>query len=167
MSRWVYARPVATPTADLLDAHPELPVADPIFRDFGGRPSFAGPMEVIEAPEDNTHVRSALETPGGGRVLVVDGGGSTACALVGGNLAELAVLNGWAGIVVNGCVRDSVELAEQPVGIKALAAFPRKSQKLGRGGRVESAAFASVVFRTGEWLYADEDGIVVSPTSAS
>jgi regulator of ribonuclease activity A len=150
------------PTADLLDAHPELPAADPIFRDFGGRKSFHGPMEVVGAPEDNTHVRAALETAGGGRVLVVDGGGSTACALVGGNLAELAAQNGWAGIVVNGCVRDSVELALQPVGIKALAPFPRKSQKLGRGGPVESASFASVEFRTGEWLYADEDGIVLS-----
>ncbi len=121
-------------------------------------------MQVIEAPEDNTHVRSTLETPGRGRVLVVDGGGSMACALVGGNLGTLAVDNGWVGIVVNGCVRDTVELAQQPVGIKALAAFPRRSEKLGRGGAVDSASFASVVFRTGEWLYADEDGIVVSPT---
>lgn len=150
------------PTTDLLDAHPDLEVADPVFRDFGGAASFAGPMQVIDAPEDNTHVRSTLETPGLGRVLVVDGGGSEACALVGGNLGALAADNGWVGIVVNGCVRDTVELSEQPVGIKALAAYPRKSEKLGRGGPVDSASFASVVFRTGEWLYADEDGIVVS-----
>ncbi len=154
---------MTTPTTDLLDAHPDLEVADPVFRDFGGGVSFAGPMQVIEAPEDNTHVRAALETPGEGRALVVDGGASMACALVGGNLGALAAANGWVGIVVNGCIRDTVELSEQPVGIKALAAYPRRSEKLGRGGPVDSASFASVVFRTGEWLYADEDGIVVSP----
>jgi regulator of ribonuclease activity A len=116
-------------TTDLSDAHPQAQVCDPVFRDFGGRSAFHGPIQTLKIFEDNALVRATLETPGEGRVLVVDGGGSLRCALVGGNLGVLAVRNQWAGIVVNGCVRDLAELGAQALGIKALAAHPRKSEK--------------------------------------
>ena len=150
------------PTADISDAHPEARVADPIFADFGGELSFHWPVLTLKVFEDNQLVREALEEPGEGRVLVVDGGGSTRCALVGGNLGALAVNNGWAGIVVYGCVRDSDELAQQAVGVKALACHPRKSNKGQHGGaRGLTVRFAEIDIRPGDWLYADADGIVV------
>jgi regulator of ribonuclease activity A len=150
-------------TTDLSDAHPEAQVCDPVFRDFGGRQQFHGPIQTLKIFEDNALVRAALETPGQGQVLVVDAGGSTRCAVVGGNLGALAVKNGWAGLVVYGCVRDTVELAGQPVGIKALAPHPRKSEKgLHSAHRDRVVAFAGVTFHPGAWLYADADGIVVS-----
>ncbi len=157
------AAPASPATADLSDAHPEAQVCAPIFRDFGGRHAFHGSIATVKVFEDNALVRATLETPGKGRVLVVDGGGSLRCALVGGMLGELAVRNGWAGIVVYGCVRDTVELAGQDVGVKALAANPRKSEKGLHSGQGERAVeFAGVRFRPGAWLYADEDGMVVA-----
>ncbi len=151
------------PTTDLCDAHPDLQVCEPIFLDFGGELAFFGPIKTLKIFEDNALVRSVLETPGEGRVLVVDGGGSMRCALVGGNLGVLAVENGWAGIVVNGCVRDTEELSAQAVGIKALAPHPRKSEKgLHSGHEDRPLHFAGVHFHSGAWLYADGDGIVVS-----
>jgi regulator of ribonuclease activity A len=149
-------------TTDLLDAHPDLQVADPIFRDFGGREAFAGPVQTLAVFEDNTLVRHALEAPGEGKVLVVDGGGSLRCALVGDRLAALGVEHGWVGIVVNGCVRDTAELARLPIGIKALAAHPRRSEKRGQGRRGVAVEFAGVGFEPGAWCYADADGIVVA-----
>jgi regulator of ribonuclease activity A len=152
-----------TATTDLSDAHPEAQIADPIFTDYGGSRAFAGPVVTLKVFEDNALVRSALESKGQGQVLVVDGGGSKRCALVGGNLARLAAERGWAGLVVFGCVRDSFELAAHPVGIKALALCPRRSDKglhSGHLGRVVS--FAGVTFRPGAWLDADADGILVS-----
>ncbi len=114
--------------ADLYDEHGEaLRVAAPLFRDYGGRLVFEGPVCVLKVFEDNTLVRAKLEQPGAGRVLVVDGGGSMRCALVGDQLGELAVKNAWAGLVVYGCVRDSEALMQLPVGIKALGSNPRKS----------------------------------------
>ncbi|TXH03554.1 MAG: RraA family protein [Nevskiaceae bacterium] len=152
-------------TTDLSDAHPELQVCEPLFGDFGGVDKFHGPIRTLKIFEDNALVRSTLETPGNGAVLVVDGGGSMRCALVGGNLGVLAVKNGWAGIVVNGCVRDSEELAAQAVGIKALATHPRKSEKGLHSGHVDKVvSFAGVTFKPGAWLYADADGIVVAET---
>lgn len=149
-------------TADLSDAHPEAQVCAPIFRDFGRKRAFHGPIATVKVFEDNTLVRAMLETPGRGRVLVVDGGGSLRCALVGGMLGELALKNDWAGIVVYGCVRDAVELAAQDVGVKALATNPRKSEKGLHSGQSERVVeFAGVRFRPDAWLYADEDGIVV------
>jgi len=157
-------------TTDLSDAHPDLQVCAPLFRDFGGRRDFHGPTATLKVFEDNALVRSALERPGEGRVLVVDGGGSLRCALVGGQLGELAVKNGWAGLLVHGCVRDTNELAAQPIGIKALAAHPRKSAKGQHGGAADvPVEFAGVRFLPGAWLYADADGIVVaaSPVHAT
>ncbi len=150
-------------TTDLSDAHPDAQVAEPIFGDFGGLIDFYGPIKTIKVFEDNALVRATLEQPGDGRVLVVDGGGSTRCALVGGNLGQLAVKNNWAGIVVYGYIRDSEEIAEQDVGVKALGTHPRKSEKgLHSAAQDKVLSFAGVSFRPGAWLYADADGIVVS-----
>lgn len=150
-------------TTDLCDAHSdEVRVAEPLFRDFGGLSAFDGPIATLEVFEDNSLVRAALEEPGQGRVLVVDGRGSLRCALLGGNLAALAEEKGWAGVVVFGAVRDARELAAAKIGVKALAAHPRKSEKKGAGKRDVPVAFAGVTFAPGEWLYADEDGIIVS-----
>ena len=154
---------MSTATTDISDAHPELPICEPLFGDFGGKEKFFGPIRTLKIFEDNALVRSTLETPGKGAVLVVDGGASTRCALVGGNLGVLAVKNGWAGIVVYGYVRDSEELSQQQVGIKALGAHPRKSEKGLHSGHVDKVVnFAGVTFKPGAWLYADADGIVVS-----
>ena len=151
-------------TTDLCDAHPEAQVCDPVFTAFGGRKAFSGPITTVKVFEDNTLIKQAVEGPGNGRVLVVDGGGSTRCGLVGGNLAVSAATNGWAGIVVHGCVRDADELAEQPLGVRALAAFPRKSERGLHTGQVgRPVVFAGVTFYEGAWLCADRDGIVVLP----
>lgn len=154
---------MSTATTDLSDAHPEAQVAEPIFNDFGGELAFHGPIKTLKVFEDNAQVRALLETPGQGRVLVVDGGGSTRCALVGGQLGELAEKNAWAGLVVYGYVRDSEELAGQAVGIKALGAHPRKSEKGLHSAVADKVLnFAGVTFKPGAWLYADADGIVVA-----
>jgi regulator of ribonuclease activity A len=154
---------MSTATTDLCDLHPDVQVCDPVFADFGARAAFHGPIATLKVFEDNGPVRALLETPGAGRVLVVDGGGSLRCALVGGLLGKLAVERGWAGLVVHGCVRDRAELALCDVGIKAIAASPRKSEKGLHGGHAERLVrFAGVTFRPGVWLYADLDGIVVS-----
>lgn len=150
-------------TTDLSDAHPEAQVADPVFADFGGVIAFHGPVVTLKVFEDNALVRALLEEPGQGRVLVVDGGGSARCALVGGNLGQLGVKNGWAGIVVNGFIRDSEEISEQEIGVKALGTHPRKSEKgLHSAHRDRVVSFAGVTFKPGQWLYADADGIVVA-----
>jgi len=150
-------------TTDLCDAHPaDVHVVDPIFHDFGGRTAFAGVISTVKVYEDNVLVRKALEEPGQGRVLVVDGGGSQRCALLGGNIAELAATSGWVGVLLFGCVRDVRELRAANVGVKALAAHPRKSGKRGEGLRDVAVVFGGVTFVPGEHLYADEDGIVVS-----
>lgn len=150
-------------TADLCDAFaPVVQLAQPSFRDFGAIIRFAGPVETVRVSDDNTLVRQSLETPGQGRVLVVDGGGSLRCALVGGRLAAMAHANGWAGLVVNGCVRDSAEIRGIPVGVKALNTSPMRSAKGGTGERGRTVTFAGVAISPGNFLYADEDGIVVS-----
>jgi len=154
---------VSLATTDLSDAHPEAQVCDPVFRDFGGKDAFHGPIKTLKIFEDNALVRATLETAGEGRVLVVDAGGSPRCAVVGGNLGQLAVKNQWAGLVVYGYIRDAAELGSLPVGVKALGTHPRKSEKglhTAHADRVLS--FASVTFKPGAWLYADVDGIVVS-----
>lgn len=153
-------------TTDLSDAHPEAQICEPIFADFGGKPAFHGAIATLKVFEDNTLVRATLEQAGRGRVLVVDGGGSRRCALVGGMLAELAVKNDWGGILVYGCVRDRAELAAQTIGIKALAVHPRKSKKGLHGGQADGVVeFAGVRFRPDAWLYADADGIVVAESA--
>ena len=150
-------------TADLCDAYPDLvQVARPGFREYGGLAKFTGPIETLKVFEDNALVRQILETGGGGRVLVIDGGGSLRCALVGGRLASVAHANGWAGLVVNGGVRDSAELAQVPIGLRALDCVPLRSGKLGSGDTGVPLEFAGVRFGSGAYLYADGDGIVVA-----
>ena len=150
-------------TADLSDAHPHLPVVEPLFRDYGGNTSFHGRVATVKVFEDNALVRTMLEEAGAERILIVDGGGSMRCALVGGNMAALALKNGWRGIVVNGCIRDSEEIRELAIGVKALGLHPRRSEKgLHSGQRNLPVVFGGVSFHDGQWLYADADGIVVS-----
>ena len=149
-------------TADLSDRLGEgVRIAEPVFRDFGGVRTFFGEIETLRVFEDNALVRAALETPGRGRVLVVDGRGSVRTALVGGNLAALAAANGWSGLVIFGAVRDLAELRTTPVGIKALAACPRRSARLGAGERGVAVTVAGVEVRPREYLVADEDGVLV------
>ena len=153
----------APATTDLSDEFSDrLQYVEPIFADFGGDLGFCGEIVTLATFEDNTKVREAVESAGKGRVLVVDGGGSMRCALFGGNLGKLAEENGWAGVVINGCVRDTAELEQCAIGIKALAAYPRKSEKRGLGDFGKTVQFAGVTFREGAWLYADGDGIIVS-----
>ena len=150
-------------TADLCDAYPDLvQVAQPGFREFGGLAKFTGPIETLSVFEDNALVRQILETGGQGRVLVIEGGGSLRCALVGGRLASVAHANGWAGLVINGAVRDTSELAQIPIGIRALGCVPLRSGKLGSGDRGVQLEFAGVAFGAGSYLYADGDGILVA-----
>jgi regulator of ribonuclease activity A len=157
-----------TPTTDLCDAHEEkiaagsLRVVEPGFQSWGKKPAFMGQAHTLKVFEDNSLVRSALEKDGQGKVLVVDGGGSLRCALVGGNLGKLAEKNNWAGIVVYGCVRDTLELNACNVGIRALAAHPMKSQKRGAGHENVGVALSFATVRPGNWVYVDEDGILVS-----
>ena len=155
-------------TADLYDEYEEsLQVCEPIFQHYGGHRSFCGPIETLKCYEDNSLVGELLRQPGEGRVLVVDGGGSLRCAMLGDRLAQHAVDNQWAGVLMFGCVRDSVDIGGMPIGVMALAATPRKSIKKGIGEIGSIIKFAGVTFNPGEWLYADEDGIVVLSTPAT
>ena len=155
-------------TTDLCDANEDklgtavLAVLPPVFISLGKRQAFAGPARTLKVHEDNVLVRSTLETAGEGQVLVVDGGGSLRCALVGGNLGVLAQKNGWAGIVVNGCVRDSAELNACDIGVRALALHPQRSVRKGVGERDVSVSIAGVTVRPGDWIYADADGVLVA-----
>jgi regulator of ribonuclease activity A len=153
---------MANSTADLCDRKgSDLTVAEPIFSSYGGRRSFEGTVATLQVHEDNVLVRAALTDAGEGRVLVVDGGGSLRCALLGDQIGALAEASGWSGIVVNGCVRDVRALAELGIGIKALGPNPRKSGKQGEGTRDIPVRFAGITFAPGSYLVADDDGIVV------
>jgi regulator of ribonuclease activity A len=151
-------------TADLLDEHPDAQVCVVQLKSFGAR-SFSGRVATVQCYEDNVLVRQMLGSPGDGRVLVVDAGGSLRCALVGDNLAQLGIDNGWAGIVLNGCVRDSVALDGLGLGIKALGTNPRPSAKRGDGELDVAVTFGDVTFTPGALLHADEDGVVVLPAA--
>jgi regulator of ribonuclease activity A len=147
-------------TADLLDEHPDANVCLIQFRSFGER-AFSGAIATIRCFEDNVLVRGRLAERGDGRVLVVDGGASMRCALVGDNLATLARDNGWAGIVLNACVRDSLALDELAFGVKAIGTNPRPSAKDGGGEIDVPVMFGDVTFTPGASLHADADGVVV------
>ena len=152
-------------TTDLCDAHgAAVQVAEPLFRDFGGRIDFFGEIVTLKIADDNTLVRKKLEGDGRGKVLVIDGGNSTRCGLVGDQLAALALKNGWAGVVVNGCIRDSEAIAGIAIGVKARGTLPRKSNKNNTGEADVVVQFANVVFTPGHYLYADRDGIIVAAT---
>lgn len=162
-------------TCDLCDAHKDdasgaFRVLPPVFRDFGGVRQFCGPVVTVKCFEDNSAVKAAVEsmgfvdTPQGrvGKVLVVDGGGSLRRALLGGNLGAAAARNGWAGVVIDGCVRDVLELAALDLGIRALASMPLPTERRGAGQQDIALQVQGVWVRPGDWLYADEDGMVLS-----
>ena len=164
-------------TCDLCDAHkndaPEqFRALPPVFKDYGARLSFCGPVVTVKCFEDNSLVKAAVdscgydETPGGrvGKVLVVDGAGSLRRALLGGNLGAAAAKNGWAGVVIDGCVRDVKELAMLDVGIRALASMPMPTEKKNQGLKDLPVQIQGVWVRPGDWLYADADGMAVSAT---
>ena len=159
---------MSIPTADLCDDYiDELQVAEPLLLGFGGKEMFGGEIFTVKVFDDNVLIKQTLSTDGKGRVLVVDGAGSTYCALMGDNLATLAINNNWSGVVINGCIRDSREIGEMNVGVFALGTIPRKSIKRGEGETQIPVAFAGVLFKPGHFLYADEDGIVVAERDLS
>jgi len=150
-------------TADLADERPdELAGCELQLRDVGGVAAFQGSVVTVRCFEDNALVRAVLSGPGEGRVLVVDGGGSLRCALVGDNLAGIAHDNGWAGIIVHGAVRDVVAVGQVAVGVKALGTNPRRAGRVGSGERDVPVSFGGVTFTPGAELFSDEDGVLVS-----
>jgi len=154
------------PTCDLCDLHKHdtsgaFRVLPPVFQAYGGRAAFAGPVATVKCHEDNTSVKALVESPGHGRVLVVDGGGSLRHALVGGKLAAAAAHNGWVGVVVDGCVRDASELAATDLGVRALGLMPLPTDRRHPGLVDVPVRLQGVVVRPGDWLVADADGIVV------
>lgn len=150
-------------TCDISDNHPDaVRVVDPLFSDFGGRSAFHGEIVTIKCHEDNSLVREKVAEPGVGKVLVVDGGGSTRRSLLGDMLAEKAAANGWAGIVIYGAVRDIEVMETIDIGVKALCAIPLKTDKKGIGERDLTVRFGGVDFVPGQYLYADRNGILVS-----
>ena len=162
-------------TADLCDVYlpdpvdvtvpRQVKVATPgYFRDYGKKLRFHGPMATVLCFENNPLVRAALEEPGEGRVLVVDAGASKRCAVLGDNLAEMGAENGWAGIIINGCCRDSEDIGRMDIGVKAIGTHPLKSSKRDKGMRDVPVSFAGVEFKPGAFVYADGDGVLVSDT---
>jgi regulator of ribonuclease activity A len=150
-------------TTDLCDANEDkVRVVEPMFNSFGGRSAFYGRIATLKLYEDNSLVRNTLASPGEGRVLVIDGGGSLRRALVGDQLAALAVENAWAGIIVYGCIRDSRAIGEMDIGVFAIDTHPMKTIKKNVGEAEIPVSFGGVTFSPGEWLYADEDGVIVS-----
>lgn len=157
---------VSFSTCDLCDEHKASSDADfrvlpPVFKEFGGRSAFCGPVVTVKCHEDNTFVKAMVDAPGHGRVLVVDGGGSLRKALLGGNLGAAAARNGWAGVVIDGCVRDVGELQACDVGIRALASMPMPTEKRQQGLTDVPVQIQGVWVHPGEMLYADADGIIV------
>lgn len=155
------------PTTDVSDAYPDALIPEPLFTSFGGVETFAGIAATVQCFEDNTRVRAKLNEAGAGRVLVVDGGGSLRCALLGDNVAQLGASNDWAGIIVFGCVRDSAELAGIAIGVQALATHPRRSEKRDEGRVDVPVSIAGARVAPGDSIYADIDGIVIVPAGAA
>ena len=149
-------------TCDLFDADETLQSVSLQLVNLGGRAHFSGPVRTVRCHRDNGLVKSVLNSPGAGAVLVVDGGGSLESALMGDMIAEAAVANGWAGVVINGAIRDRVAIAELDLGVKALGSNPRKSAKEGTGELDVPVAFGGVIFHPGAMLWSDEDGILVA-----
>ncbi|MGV0954491.1 MAG: ribonuclease E activity regulator RraA [Fluviibacter sp.] len=155
-------------TTDLLDNNEvlintaQLRVMAPMFQRYGGKAAFAGQIVTLKIFEDNSWVRTLLGEPGAGKVLVIDGGGSLRCALLGDQLAAMAVKNGWEGVVVYGCIRDSAAINQMPLGVRALNTHPLKTVKKNVGERDVPVSFGGVILKPGEWLCADEDGVIVS-----
>jgi len=153
-------------TTDLYDEHLEnLQVAAPIFRDFGGRRRFYGQIVTLKTVDDNSFLKASFDSDGRGKVLVVDASGSMRCAMMGDVMAALGAANGWEGILIHGCIRDSADVAKVDIGVKALATIPRKTVKRSQGVLDIPVHFADVSFQPGHFLYADEDGIVLAESA--
>jgi len=153
-------------TPDLCDAHPDqVQVVEPMFVNYGGRESFGGQIVTIKCFEDNSLVRELVAEDGAGKVLVVDAGGSMRRACLGDMLAEKACASGWEGILMYGCIRDVDEISELKLGVQALGVHPMKTEKKGIGERDIPVTFGGVTFKSGEYLYADNNGVIVSPQS--
>lgn len=151
-------------TADLYDDHEgDVDTCSVLFRDFGGRRSFCGPVRTVKCRNDNSVLRELLNEPSDGAVIVVDGDGSTERALLGDMLAARGVANGWSGVVIYGVIRDSAEIAGIDLGVKALGTNPAKSIKAGQGTLDCPIEFGGVRFEPGSWIYCDEDGVLLSP----
>jgi regulator of ribonuclease activity A len=162
-SYMLYNRIMKFTTPDICDEFlPHLQVLEPLFSDYGGKEKFCGEIVTIKCFEDNSLVKSTLGTDGSGKVLVVDGGGSLRCALLGDMLGAMAAENGWQGVVVNGCVRDVEILKNIDLGVRALNCHPLRSEKRNEGQRDLAVIFAGAEFIPGQYLYADENGIVVA-----
>ena len=152
-------------TPDLSDAAPDALAIELQFRNLGGLDSFAGRAVTIKCHEDNSLVKQCVEEPGEGRVIVVDGGGSLRRALLGDMLAEKASANGWSGLVINGAVRDVDEIGGTELGVMALGVCPLKTEKLGVGQRDITLHFGGVTIVPGDYIYADNNGVLVSRKS--
>jgi regulator of ribonuclease activity A len=149
-------------TADLIDLHPHCASCVTQFRQFGRITEFCGRIRTVKCYDDNVLVRQTLETPSLGEVLVVDGAGYLGSALLGDQIASLAIANGWAGVIINGAVRDSMTLRTMAIGVKALGTNPRKSGKDGVGQCDIPVSFGAVIFDPGSWVYSDDDGVLVA-----
>lgn len=150
-------------TPDLCDAHPDLVrVVTPMFRNYGGRKAFGGPIVTVKCFEDNSVVKQQVAEPGAGRVMVVDGGGSLRCALLGDLLAAKAMQNNWAGLIIYGCIRDVDEIANMDIGVQALNTIPIKSVRKGVGELNIPVTFGGVTFNPGEFVYSDNNGVIIS-----
>jgi len=153
-------------TPDLCDENPELvKVVEPMFNNYGGKRAFGGEIVTVKCHEDNSVVKKQASEPGHGKVMIVDGGGSLRCALLGDLIAEKAVENGWEGLVIFGCIRDVDAIGELNLGVQALHTIPIKSVRKDRGDLNIEITFGGVTFAPGAWLYADRDGVIVSPTA--
>ncbi|MDH3491839.1 MAG: ribonuclease E activity regulator RraA [Gammaproteobacteria bacterium] len=151
-------------TPDLYDDFEDIATTCSMqFRDFGGRKQFSGPIRTVKCRNDNQLFRALMDEPGNGAVAVVDGGGSTEVALIGDIIAAKAARNGWAGIVINGAVRDVIDLSKIDIGIKALGTNPAKSIKKGEGTVDVMLHFGGARFKPGHWIYCDENGVLIAP----
>ena len=149
-------------TPDLCDEYPEVEVLEPMFSNYGGKESFGGEVITVKCHEDNSLVKELVDKPGKGKVMVVDGGGSLRNALLGDMLAEKAAKNEWEGILIYGCIRDVDIIMETNLGVQALATNPRKTEKKGIGEMNIPVKFAGVEIKPGDFVYADNNGIIVS-----
>lgn len=149
-------------TPDLCDAHEGIRVLDPIFNNYGGVASFFGQIVTIKCHEDNSVVKQLVSKQGDGRVIVMDGGGSLRRAILGDMLAEQAANNGWAGLIINGCIRDVDEIGRTALGVKALNVHPMKTEKRGIGDLNIPVQMAGQVIHPNEWAYCDNNGVIVS-----
>jgi len=153
-------------TADIVDDHDgQVEFCHLPFLKIGKKRAFYGPVQTVQCFEDNVVLKMELQKPGDGRVLVVDGGGSTRMAIIGDRIGQIAIDNNWAGIILNAAIRDIDMLSQMEIGIRCLGTSPKKSRKLGAGTAGINIKFGSVGFASGDWVYADEDGVLVSKTN--